>query len=413
MAIFYGLYWFFCVEKKISLSWQNIFWIGFAARICALAIPVCDDIYRYIWEGKILGLGWNPYHYAPTANELVPYQDRTWPLINHPSFPAIYPPLIQGLFAILAKISVTPFFFKTVFMVFDLTVFFLMKKIIEPETKEIKSTFKLAIYFLNPLLIFEIAGRGHFESISIFFNLVFFWILIKESRLKPKALSKTFNRLGLYGSLLAGALVKINSLILFPLIWFGKPFTLNLEQKANSKFSPHYNWDFVWNLVWTFIFGLILLSSLYVTGAGNNLLRFSDSLTYNSAMPFFLSKIFFFTSKNFIHLINFMLFAAAGLYFFFVPKRNLAEQALVFMGLFLLFSPTLHPWYLLWILPFAALAESKPWLLFCGTVLFSYAVYASIEPGGEFIENHWLRILEFLPPLILWWLSLRRERLKN
>ena len=72
------------------------------------------------------------------------------------------------------------------------------------------------------------------------------------------------------------------------------------------------------------------------------------------------------------------------------------------MGLMLLFSPTLHPWYLLWALPFAALCLSRPWLLLTGTVLITYEVYGRAHVTGHWQENPWLRLPEYLPPLFLW-----------
>ena len=87
------------------------------------------------------------------------------------------------------------------------------------------------------------------------------------------------------------------------------------------------------------------------------------------------------------------------------------RQALVFTGLLLSFSPTLHPWYVLWLLPFAALTISRPWLLLSATSLISYEVYGRATATGLWHENVWLRLPEFLLPLGLWiWLLWRDGR---
>ena len=84
-----------------------------------------------------------------------------------------------------------------------------------------------------------------------------------------------------------------------------------------------------------------------------------------------------------------------------------ASLGLACMGLLLAFSPTLHPWYALWILPFAAISLSRPWLLFTGTVASAYLAYgayganAAAQASGQFREIAWLRLPEFLAPLLL------------
>jgi hypothetical protein len=50
-------------------------------------------------------------------------------------------------------------------------------------------------------------------------------------------------------------------------------------------------------------------------------------------------------------------------------------------ALLLVLTPTLHPWYVLWILPFAALEASVPWILFSGLAPLSYLSFR--EPDGR------------------------------
>lgn len=84
-----------------------------------------DDLYRYIWDGRIQAQGIDPYRYAPAAPELVPYRDEfLWPeksawcvpadsmdltpgctLINRPQVHTIYPPVAQAYFAVVHFLS--------------------------------------------------------------------------------------------------------------------------------------------------------------------------------------------------------------------------------------------------------------------------------------------------------------------
>src|SRR5205823_3818984 len=71
-------------------------------RVGALAAPVylSDDIYRYIWDGRVQAAGINPYRYIPTDTHLAPLRDEAiFPNINRNNYaPTIYPPVAQLLF---------------------------------------------------------------------------------------------------------------------------------------------------------------------------------------------------------------------------------------------------------------------------------------------------------------------------
>jgi hypothetical protein len=73
-----------------------------------------DDVYRYVWDGRVQRAGIDPYRYPPAAPELRPFRDDTlwhpgapWcvpdgcTLINRPAVPTIYPPVAEALFAAL------------------------------------------------------------------------------------------------------------------------------------------------------------------------------------------------------------------------------------------------------------------------------------------------------------------------
>jgi hypothetical protein len=68
------------------------------------------------------------------------------------------------------------------------------------------------------------------------------------------------------------------------------------------------------------------------------------------------------------------------------------------LGASLLLSPVVNPWYVTWILPFAALARHWLWLLFSALVCLSFLVMVD----GR--EHHWVLWLEYglLVPAALW-----------
>ena len=89
--------------------------IGLIGRVLFLDYPAGNDVFRYVWEGYIQTQGFNPYSHAPDSpvlTELARGQlSPIWQQINHPEFPAAYPPFGLLLFRALASISPDPFLF--------------------------------------------------------------------------------------------------------------------------------------------------------------------------------------------------------------------------------------------------------------------------------------------------------------
>ena len=64
-------------------------------RVIALPLPptLSDDIYRYVWDGKVIGAGLNPYLLAPQAADLEPLRDELWDRLPHREVETVYPPV--------------------------------------------------------------------------------------------------------------------------------------------------------------------------------------------------------------------------------------------------------------------------------------------------------------------------------
>ena len=66
----------------------------------------------------------------------------------------------------------------------------------------------------------------------------------------------------------------------------------------------------------------------------------------------------------------------------------------VVVGAFLWLTPTLHPWYAVWLLPFLAVYRSWPWLALTGLVVLSYTVLSDYSLSGVWQELWWVRPTE-------------------
>ncbi len=145
------------------LSWKiaeiNAIWfwaIAILSRLFLLPMHPGDDVWRYLWEGRIQNLGFSPYHFPPNAAELIPYRTVWWSQINHLDTSAIYPPLTQFGFRFLAAISASVLLFKLGFVLADLTIVWLLSRRFGYS--------KTLTYAWNPLILYSFAGAAHYDS---------------------------------------------------------------------------------------------------------------------------------------------------------------------------------------------------------------------------------------------------------
>ena len=140
--------------RKVGGLW---FWgIAIAPRLILLSMYPGDDIWRYIWEGHIQILGFNPYLLAPDVAVLAPFRFDWWSQINHPDLAAIYPPITQLCFRLLAAISPSVLLFKSAFVAADLCICGLLSR---------RFGYRATLlYAWNPLVMYSFAGGGHYDS---------------------------------------------------------------------------------------------------------------------------------------------------------------------------------------------------------------------------------------------------------
>ena len=107
--------WLFPASMTSRMALAGIFTLGISARLIFLWYPTGNDVFRYVWEGVIQNLGFNPFRYAPLSPALAEVARgdfyNIWQQINHPEYSAAYPPVALMLFRFFAWLQPTPFFF--------------------------------------------------------------------------------------------------------------------------------------------------------------------------------------------------------------------------------------------------------------------------------------------------------------
>ena len=125
-----------------------------------------NDVYRYVWDGRVQAAGLNPYRFAPNAPELVRLRDEAiYPRMNRLGVRTAYPPVAQGIFAGLYRVERDSVAWtKLAIVLFDLCsiglLAYLLSRLRRPPAWAL-------LYAWHPLVAFELGGAGHVEGLVV------------------------------------------------------------------------------------------------------------------------------------------------------------------------------------------------------------------------------------------------------
>jgi hypothetical protein len=183
-------------------------------RLGALTAPVylSDDIYRYIWDGRVQAAGINPYRYIPTDANLAPLRDAVvFPNINRNNYaPTIYPPAAQMLFLAATRFGETVPAIKLVLVAVETIGIGALLLVLRTTGAPRQN---ILFYAWHPLPVWEIAGSGHIDAAMVAFVALALAAAVSGRRARSGA------------ALAAATLVKFFPLVLVPALW--RPFTSN------------------------------------------------------------------------------------------------------------------------------------------------------------------------------------------
>ena len=126
------------------------------------------DVYRYIWDGRVIGAGFNPYLHVPADPALAALRDpEQYGLIDKRDYAVtIYPPVAEAIFALVTRISTSVLAMKLAMVLFEaaavLAIARLLGRLGRPPGL-------LVAYLLHPAPIWEIAGNGHVDAVMMAF----------------------------------------------------------------------------------------------------------------------------------------------------------------------------------------------------------------------------------------------------
>ena len=148
------------VAQPVALALASV------AGLAMVGAPplLSDDLYRYLWDARVLSHGLDPYAFAPDDPALHPLRDGLFARINHADLPTIYPPLAQLVFVVENALAHAVWSPKLVALCAHLATVPVVARL-AGDRAHVASP----LHALNPLALEEAALNGHVDAFVALF----------------------------------------------------------------------------------------------------------------------------------------------------------------------------------------------------------------------------------------------------
>jgi alpha-1,6-mannosyltransferase len=163
-----------------------------------------DDIHRYVWDGRLQRLGYNPYIVVPSDPAFAALHTSETRTLNNPDLPSPYPPGAQLFFRAVTAIQESTFALKVAFVLCELAIVFVLLDVLRCTRQ---GAHLVLAFAWNPLLAIEVAGSGHIDIVGALLLVVSAAALLRRWRATAAV------ALGL------AIAVKFLPIVLLPLYW--------------------------------------------------------------------------------------------------------------------------------------------------------------------------------------------------
>lgn len=389
--IYIGIFHFTKTKKDLY------FFIGLGILLRLLlvfALPnFSDDIYRFIWDGRLIIQGINPFDHLPSYyienNISIQGIDQTlYQQLNSPHYFTIYPPVNQAIFALSTwifpdSIWGSSLVMKSFLFAFEVGSIFLIIQLLKYFQLPAKN---VLLYALNPLIIMEITGNLHFEGAMIFFLLLAIWLILIK---KKWILSAIVLALSIASKLLP--------LMFLPLL------IRRLDDDKRGWLALNYkkiiSYFAIIGITLVFLF-LPLLNGVFLTNFGDSLNLYFQKFEFNASLYYLFRWIGFqYKGYNIIGTLGpflAILVLVGILLMTFLEKtpnwKNFFERLLFAICLYLLCTTTVHPWYVSLPIVLCLFTRFRFPIVWSGLIFMTYINYSY----GEYSENLWMVSIEYL-----------------
>jgi len=317
-----------------------------------------DDIHRYLWDGRVQRLGYNPYVVVPSDPALAGLHTPETRTLNNPDLPSLYPAGAELFFGAITAIHESIFALKVAFVICDLAIVLVLLDILRRSGQGLHW---VLAYAWNPLLAIEVAGSGHIDIVGALLLLLSF-----------AALERRWRAIAALAFGLAVA-VKFLPIVLLPLYWRRVRLRDGILAAAvvGLLYLPFLN------------HGRIPVGSL---GTYLHSFRFNDpvfAMLERVAPPKF--------AVGLAMLVGFLIAI-------WLRSKSPALSSDAFawpMAASLLCAPVVYPWYLLWLLPFLRSTSTVPIIIWTVSIIPTYYVWHLRALGQPWLVPGWIMLLEY------------------
>ena len=366
-------------SKKLKIPLLIIlFGIIFRLTLFPTINTTSPDVSRYLWEGKILYHGYNPFILSPDDTQLAKFHNDLYDKVTYKDMPAIYPPVAQGAFVLAYLISGEALTgLKVIYLAFDLLIIFMILKLLYIKKIDLNN---IILYAWMPLILLEYFVNTHLDLVGIFFMISFIFLMEKN---KVIGASVFFT---------LAFLTKMYPIILLPLIF----------KKAGVRKSLYFL------LIFLFLSLVIYIPFIYKdTSVFSSLSTYLQKWQFNSSV-YYLLKYQLGNEQLARLLCSGGFIISVGIISFFY-KDFLKASYTIFICL-IIFSTTLYPWYLGWI------ASLNPFYNFYSVTSLLFSVnFSNFTPLGTVWKEYlFVLLIQYVPfyGLLIYdlWIIRRKKR---
>jgi alpha-1,6-mannosyltransferase len=320
-----------------------------------------DDIRRYVWDGRLQRLGYNPYVVVPSDPAVRGLHTTETRNLNNPDVPSPYPAGAQLFFRAVTAIHESAFALKAAFVVCDFAIIFVLLDVLG---RNERAAHLVLAYAWNPLLAIEVAGSGHIDIVGALLLLVSF-----------AALGRRWRAIAAVAFGLAVA-VKLLPIVLLPVYW--KRVRMRDAVLAAA----------VVGLLYLPFLNPFLNQRRIPIGS---LVTYVQTFRFNDPVFAELERAAPQIALGLPVLVGFLI---ATWLRSTSPERSPDVFAWP-MAASLLCAPVVYPWYLLWLLPFLRSASTLPIIIWTVSIIPTYILWHLRTLGHPWSVPGWIMLLEY------------------
>lgn len=402
-SLLFACYLYF-IKNPVSANFSILF-----RGILLFSLPaLSDDFYRFVFDGRLLAAGINPYLILPSKFvQTIDYQkvigdSGVYQKLNSPNYYTVYPPFNQAIFGVSAWLSqgnllTNVIILRSFILLAEIGNIWLISKLLRRFSLDSSN---VNIYAFNPLVVLELTGNLHFEAIVIFFLLLaVLWITQQRY---------TFSTI----SLAFGISTKLLPIIFIPLI------INKLELKKGLFYS------LICGIVVLLTFSFFV-DNLLISRISSSVELYFQKFEFNASFYYLIRQIGYWvvgyniigTAGKVLAILTFGSIVFISFYRNTIPDRALSpvrdnsNKILLILTVYFLLATTVHPWYICTVLAASVFTSFRYPIVWTGLIFLTYFSYTT----KPYQENLYLVGLEYIFTIgwLIYELKAKRTEIKT